>query len=319
VLKTAICDLFGIQYPIIQGGMAHLATAELSSAVSNAGGLGVIAAAGYDAEWLRQQIRYTKALTDKPFGVNIYLPAGNVDAQIDILLAEDVSIVMTAAGNPEPYLDRLKKSNVKVASLISSVDQAKRLSQKKVDAIIAEGMEAGGHIGEVSTISLIPQVVDAIRVPVIAAGGIADGRALIAAMALGGEGIQMGTRFICSRECIAHPRFKQAIIQARDTDTLVIGRSIGHPVRCLANQYSRDYLELERSGARAGELREIGQGRLRLGIIEGNIEDGLLMAGQISGLIQDIKPVKTIIGDIISEAEKTQSEFPKNFQQEGKR
>jgi enoyl-[acyl-carrier protein] reductase II len=300
MLKTAICNLFGIQYPIIQGGMAHLATAELVSAVSNAGGLGVIAAGTNDGHWLREQIHRTRSLTKNPFGINLYLPSRKVEEQIKVILEEKVSIIVTAAGSPAPYLDRLKKANIAIVPVISTVEQTEHLDQSKIDAVIAEGMEAGGHVGEITTISLIPQVVDAVRVPVIAAGGIADKRGMEAVLALGAEGIQMGTRFICSKECLAHPNFKSKIISAKDTDTLVIGRSTGHPVRCFSNQFSRSYLELEKAGATREELDNFTRGRLYSGVIEGNLEEGLLMAGQISGLIKEIKSVKAIIEDIVS-------------------
>jgi enoyl-[acyl-carrier protein] reductase II len=314
MLKTAICNLFGIRYPIIQGGMAHLATAELASAVSNAGGLGVIAAANYDADWLRHQIRTTRSLTRKPFGVNLYLPSEFIQDQVKLVLDEKVPVVITGAGNPEEYVFGFKKAGIKVVPLVSAVDMAKRLERNGVDALVAEGMEAGGHIGESTTMSFVPQVVDAVGIPVVAAGGIADGRGLIAALALGAQGIQMGTRFICSRECTAHPAFKAQILAAGDRSTVITGRMAGDPVRCLANQFSINYIELEKAGATPEELEIIGNGRLHLGIIEGNVEEGSLMAGQISGLIRDIQPVKTIMKEIMTEAEEIANRLCQGFE-----
>jgi enoyl-[acyl-carrier protein] reductase II len=244
MLKTAICNLFCIRYPIIQGGMAHLATAELASAVSNAGGLGIIAAANYDADWLRQQIHTTRKLTGKPFGVNLYLPSEFIRDQVKLVIEEKVPVVVTGAGNPEEYISRFKKAGIKVMPLVSNVEMAQRLEKSGADAVVAEGMEAGGHIGDTTTMSLVPQVVDSVSIPVVAAGGIADGRGLVAALALGAQGIQMGTRFICSQECAAHPAFEAEILKAGDRSTIITGRTTGDQVRCLANQFSLNYTEL---------------------------------------------------------------------------
>jgi len=294
--------------------MAHLATAELASAVSNAGGLGIIAAANYDADWLRQQIQSIRKLTDKPFGVNLYLPSEFIRDQVNLVIGERVPVVVTGAGNPEEYISRFKKTGLKVMPLVSTVEMAQRLEKSGADAVVAEGMEAGGHIGDTTTMALVPQVVDAVRIPVVAAGGIADGRGLVAALALGAQGIQMGTRFICSQECAAHPDFKAAILKAGDQSTLVTGRTTGDRVRCLANQFSLNYTELEKAGATPEELEIIGRGRLHLGIIEGNIEEGSLMAGQIAGLVKEIKPVKAIIEEIMAQAEKIVDTLCRGFQ-----
>jgi enoyl-[acyl-carrier protein] reductase II len=301
--NLAICELLGIKYPIIQGGMAWLGTFELVSAVSNAGGLGVIGSGDAPPDWLRKQIRATRERTDRPFGVNIMLMSPFVKENLHIVIEEGVKVVTFGGGNPGPYIPALKEANIKLLPVVSSVALARRLERLGADAIIAEGMESGGHIGETTTMALVPQVVQSIKLPVIAAGGIADGRGLVAALALGAQGIQMGTRFICSQECIAHPRFKEQILQAHDRSTVVTGESTGHPVRCLENRLTREFRAREKAGASKEELEELGRGRLKLGVIDGNIEEGSLMAGQIAGLIRDIRPVKEIIESIIAEAE----------------
>jgi len=303
MLKTAISNLFGIRYPVIQGGMAHLATAELASAVSNAGGLGFLAAANYDAVWLRQQIQFVRQSTHQPFGVNLYLPSPLIKEQIQVILEEKVPVVATGAGNPGPYLQLFKESGLKVMVVVGNVQSARNAESSGADAVVAEGMEAGGHIGKIATLALVPQIVDAVRIPVLAAGGIADGRGLVAALALGAQGVQMGTRFICSEECPAHISFKLAILAAGDMDTVVIDESTATPSRVLVNQFTRDYAELKKSGATDGELAFFAKGRFKAGMIEGNIAEGALLAGQNSGLIKGIKPVKVIIKDIIEEAE----------------
>lgn len=299
----AVCELLGIDYPIVQGGMAWLGTAELVSAVSNAGGLGVIGSGDAPTEWLQAQIRQTRERTDKPFAVNIMMMSPFLMANLKLVLAENVGIVTFGGGNPGVHLPALKEAGVKVIPVVSSVALARRLERVGADAIIAEGMESGGHIGETTTIALIPQVVDSVKVPVIAAGAIADGRGLVAALALGAQGVQMGTRFICSEECIAHPKFKEQIIQAHDRATTVTGESTGHPVRCLQNKLTHQFTVMEKAGASKAELEELGKGRLSLGVIQGNLEEGSLMAGQIAGLIKEVKPVKAIIQDIMTEAQ----------------
>jgi len=299
----AVCDLLEIEYPIIQGGMAWLGTTELVSAVSNAGGLGVIGSGDAPTEWLKDQIRQTRERTDKPFAVNIMMMSLFLKDNLELILAEKVGIVTFGGGNPGSYLPGLKEAGFKVMPVVSSVALARRLERLGADAIIAEGMESGGHVGETTTMALVPQIADSLKVPVIAAGGIADGRGLVAALALGAQGVQMGTRFICSEECIAHPRFKDRIIEAQDRATVVTGESIGHPVRCLENQLTHQFAVLEKSGASKEELEEMGRGRLSSGVIQGNIEEGSLMAGQIAGLIKEVKPVKEIIQDIMTEAQ----------------
>lgn len=293
--------------------MAWLATYELASAVSNAGGLGIIGSGNLPPEWLREQIRATKERTDKPFGVNIMLLSPYKEEYIKVVIEEGVKIITTGAGNPGIHIPKLKEAGIKVMPVVASVALAKRLERAGADAIIAEGMESGGHIGELTTMALIPQVVDEVSIPVIAAGGIADGRGLAAALALGAQGVQMGTRFVCSEECIAHPKFKQKIIEARDRSTVVTGLSTGHPVRCLENKFAREFLALEKEGATPEELNQFGMGRLYLGVIEGDIENGSLMAGQIAGLIKDIKPVKVIIEEIVAQAEEILSRLNSSY------
>ena len=303
MLKTAVCDLFGIKHPIIQGGMAHLGTAELVSAVSNAGGLGIIGAGYYQPDWVRQQIRLTKQQTDKPFGVNIPLTSPFAEQVIEIILEGKVAIVATGVGNPETYLPRFKQAGMRVMPVVASVALAKRLEKAGVDAIVAEGTESGGHVGETTTMALVPQVVDNVQIPVVAAGGIGDGRGLAAALALGAQGVQIGTRFVCSEECIAHPRYKEKILEAHDRSTVVTGHTTGLPLRALKNSLTEQYLELEKAGVSKEELDLFGQGRMHMGLIEGDIDDGSLLSGQIAGLIKEIKPVRVIIEEMVAEAE----------------
>ncbi|MBT9177554.1 MAG: Nitronate monooxygenase [Firmicutes bacterium] len=287
--------LLGTKYPIIQGGMAWVATASLAAAVSNAGGLGIVGAGHAPSEWVRQQIRQIRDLTDKPFGVNVMLLSPAVKDVVDVVVSERVPIVTTGAGSPGPYMEALKLAGCKVVPVVASVTLARRLERMGADAIIAEGSEAGGHIGEVSTMALVPQVVDAVAVPVIAAGGIADGRGIAAALMLGAEGVQLGTRFICTTECEAHINYKEAIVGAGERDAVVCGTSIGHPVRALKNQLTRDIAALERQGAGEEELQKLGAGRLRLAFEQGDVLSGSLMAGQSAGLIKDIRPVRELM------------------------
>jgi enoyl-[acyl-carrier protein] reductase II len=302
--ESPVCKLLGIKYPILQGGMASLGTWQLVSAVSEAGGLGIIGSGGQTPDWLRDQIRLTREHTSKPFGVNIMLMSPFLDDCLKVLVEEKVNVVTFGGGNPGLQIKAMKEAGIKIIPVVSSVALARRLERSGVDAIIAEGRESGGHVGDTATIVLVPQVVDAVRVPVIAAGGIADARGFLAAIALGAQAVQMGTRFICSNECIAHAKFKEYILNAQDRATVVTGNTTGHPVRCLENRFTRAYTEMEKSGAAATQLDEMGKGRLPRGVIEGDIEQGSLMAGEIAGLIKDIKPVKTIIDDIVSGAER---------------
>lgn len=302
MLHTRVCDILGIEYPILQGGMAWVATAELAAAVSNAGGLGIIGAGNAPGEVLQREIAKARELTDKPFGVNIMLLSPFVDEVMQVVYECKVPVVTTGAGNPGKYVDKLKENGTKIIPVVPSVALAKRMETMGVDALIVEGTEAGGHIGELTTMSLVPQVVDAVTIPVIAAGGIADARGLVAAFALGAEGVQMGTRFVCSEECTVHPRYKEAIVKAKDRDAVVTGRSTGHPVRCLRNKLTRKFDRLEKKGASVEKLEALGIGKLREAVVEGNVERGSVMAGQIAGLVKDIRPVKGIIEQIVREA-----------------
>ena len=303
MLRTAISDLLGIEFPVIQGGMAWLGDARLVSAVSNGGGLGIIGSGNAPPQWVREQIRLTRESTNKPFGVNIMLMSPYLDDVIDVVIEEGVGIVTTGGGNPGVYLSRFKDAGIKVMPVVSSVALARRLERGGADAVVAEGMESGGHIGETATMALIPQIVDAVKIPVVAAGGIADGRGLAAALALGAAGVQMGTRFICAEESSAHPDFKRKVVQAGDRATTVTGYSTGHPVRSIENRMTRQYARMERDGAGIEELELFGGGKLYLGVIQGDVENGTLMSGQIAGLIREVKPAGMIIEEIVSEAE----------------
>lgn len=302
MIKNSICDVLGIKYPILQGGMAWVATAELAAAVSNAGGLGIIGAGNAPGDYVRSEIRKAKKLTDKPFGVNIMLLSPFVDDVIDIVYEERVPVITTGAGNPGKFIARFKEIGTKIIPVVPSVALGKKMEQEGVDAVIAEGTESGGHVGELTTMALIPQVVDALNIPVIAAGGIADGRGLVSALALGAQGVQMGTVFVCASECTAHENYKRAIIKAGDRGTVVTGRVTGHPVRILKNKLAREFDKLEKANADPEEYEKLGVGRLKAAVVDGDADHGSIMAGQISGLVKEIKPAKDIIEDIINEA-----------------
>ncbi len=304
-MRTAITDLLNIPHPVLQGGMAWVGTAELVAAVSEAGGLGIIGAGSRPADWVRDQIRQVRRRTERPFGVNVLLISPFAPDIVQTILDEGVSVVTTGAGTPGPFMAALKAKGVKVIPVVASVALAKRLERMGADALIAEGMESGGHIGEVTTLPLIPQVVDAVRIPVIAAGGIADGRGLAAALALGAQGVQMGTRFVASTECIAHPNYKQKIVAARERSTVATGYRLGHPVRALENRFTRQFAEMEEQHQiTEADLIEFGSDKMRLGAIEGDVENGSLMCGQIAGLITEVKPCKQIIEEMVAEAER---------------
>lgn len=313
MIKTRICELINIEYPIFQGGMAWVSTGELVAAVSESGGLGIIGSGQAPADWLRTEIRKVKAITNKPYGVNVMLMSQFVDDVMQVILDERVPVITTGAGNPGKYVPMLKEIGTKVIPVVASVALAKRLEKAGVDALIAEGMESGGHIGEIGTFPLVPQVVDAVKIPVIAAGGIVDGRGLIAALALGAEGVQMGTRFMCAEECTVSPHIKEKIIKARDRSTVITGRSTGHPVRCLENGFTREIDQHEREGMPPEELMKLGVGRLRLAMVNGDIVNGSIMAGQIAGAVHRIEPAADIIQDIMQSAEREYKRLSARF------
>jgi enoyl-[acyl-carrier protein] reductase II len=300
LLKSELCQLLNIKYPILQGGMAWVATAELAAAVSNAGGLGLMGAGHMPPDPLRAEIRKAKALTSKPFGVNIMLMSPFVREVMQVVVEERVPVITTGAGNPAEYIPALKEIGSKVIPVVASVALARRLERTGVDAIIAEGMESGGHVGEITTMALVPQVVDAVNVPVIAAGGIGDSRGLVAAFALGAKGVQIGTRFVAAEECVAHQKYKEAVLKAKDRSTVVTGISTGHPVRIIDNKLAREYAELERKGAPPEELDRLGAGKLKAAARDGDMEYGSVMIGQVAGLIDSIKPVNEIMQEIVN-------------------
>ncbi len=301
-MKTRITEILGIEYPIIQGGMAWVAEHRLAAAVSNAGGLGIIGAASAPPEIVRAEIRKCKELTDKPFGVNVMLLNPNAEEVAKVVVEEGVKVVTTGAGNPSKYMAMWKEAGVKVIPVVASVALAKLMERGGADAVVAEGMESGGHIGFTTTMTLVPQVADAVSIPVIAAGGIADGRGMAAALMLGAEAVQMGTRFVVAEESIVHENYKKKVIKASDIDSEITGASTGHPVRCLRNKMTRQYLELEKSGADFMELEKLTLGSLRNAVMDGDVVNGTVMAGQIAGLIKEEKSCKEILEEIITEA-----------------
>lgn len=302
MLNTRINQLLQVEYPIIQGGMAWVATAELAAAVSEAGGIGIIGAGSAPGEIVRQQIRKAKSLTAKPFGVNIYYLSPFVEEVIQVVLEEGVRVITTGAGNPGKHIPKLKEKGIKVIPVISSVALAKRMEKLGVDALIAEGMECGGHVGELTTMALLPQVVDAVDLPVIAAGGVADGRQLAAVLCMGAEGVQMGTRFICAKECIVHENYKNEVIKAKDRDTVLTGYN-GHYVRVLKNGLTQEYARLMKEGAAEKELEALGVGRLKAAVLDGDTSMGSLMAGQVAAMVKKVQPAREIIREVVAEAE----------------
>ena len=302
MLGSKFCERVGITYPIIQGGMAWIAESSLAASVSNAGGLGIIAAANAPVEYIRDQIRKTKEMTDKPFGVNIMLLSDNAEEVAHMVCEEGVKLVTTGAGSPGKYIEMWKEHNIIVIPVVASVALAKRMQNCGVDAVIAEGSESGGHIGELTTMALVPQVVDAVNIPVIAAGGIGDGRGVAAAFMLGACAIQVGTRFLVSTECTVHENYKDRVIKAKDIDSVVTGRSTGHPVRVLRNKLTRQFQLLEKDGCTIEQFEELGRGCLPRAAVEGNIDMGSVMAGQIAGLICKRQTSKEIIEEMFSEA-----------------
>lgn len=303
-MKTEITKLLGIEYPIIQGGMAWVAEYHLAAAVSQAGGLGVIGSGGAPASWVREQIREVKKLTDAPFGVNLMLMNPEAEEIAKVLVEEGVKVVTTGAGSPEKYMKMWKEADVKVIPVVASVALAKRMERCGADAVIAEGTESGGHIGETTTMALIPQVVDAVEIPVIAAGGIADGRGIAAAFMLGAKAVQMGTHFVVVKESIVHQNYKDCILKARDIDTRVTGRTNGHPVRVIRNKQAKEYLRLEAEGASLEELEKLALGSLRKAVVEGDMDNGSIMSGQIAGLVKEELTCKELILKLVEQTEK---------------
>ena len=303
-MKTEITELLGIKYPILQGGMAWVAESTLAAAVSNAGGAGIIAGGAAPIDYLREQIRRAKSLTDKPFGVNVMLLSPNADDLAQLVIDEGVAFVTTGAGNPGKYMEGWKNAGIKVIPVVPSVALAKRMERAGADAVIAEGTESGGHIGENTTMCLVPQVVDAVNIPVIAAGGIADGRGIAASFMLGAKGVQVGTRFLASEECQIHENYKKLVVEAKDTDSLVTGRFTGHPCRNVKTKFAKKLLNFEKEGGTPEQFEEISAGSLRKAAVEGNLEEGSFMCGAIAGMIGEVKPCKDIIEEMFAQAEK---------------
>ena len=303
MIHTDICDRLGIEYPIFQGGMAWVAEHHLAAAVSEAGGLGLIGAASAPADWVREQIQKAKALTDKPFGVNIMLMSPYADEVAKVVAEEGVKVVTTGAGNPEKYMKMWKEAGVKVIPVVASVALAKRMERCGADALVAEGTEAGGHIGENTTMVLVPQIVDAVNIPVIAAGGIADGRGIAAAFMLGARAVQMGTHFVATKESMVHENYKNAILKAKDIDSRVTGRTTGHPVRALRNQMTKQYLDMEKAGASFEELEHLTLGGLRRAVVDGDVVNGSVMAGQSAAMVKEILSCEELIQKLVKETD----------------
>lgn len=304
-MKTRITELLGCQYPIIQGGMAWIAEHNLAAAVSNAGGIGLIAGGSAPIDYLREQIRLCKEKTDKPFGVNIMLMSPNAEDLAQLCIDEKVAVVTTGAGNPGKFIPAWKEAGIKVIPVIPSVALAKRMERAGADAVVAEGTESGGHIGENTTMCLVPQVVDALEIPVIAAGGIADGRGIAASFMLGAEGVQIGTRFLASEECQIHPTFKELVVKAKDTDSVVTGRYTGHPCRNIKTKFSKMLANGEKDGSLTPEqFEEVTLGSLRKAVQDGNLEEGSFLCGAIAGMINDVKPCEAIVKELMEQAER---------------
>ena len=313
MINSVFSNMVGIKYPIIQGAMAWIADSSLAAAVSNAGGLGIITG-NAPIEWVRDEIRKAKKLTDKPFGVNIMLLSETAEAVAKMACEEKVKVVTTGAGNPGKYIDMWKKNDIKVIPVVASVALAKRMERSGVDAVIAEGCESGGHVGELTTMALVPQVVDAVNIPVIAAGGIGDGRGAAAAFMLGAQGIQLGTRFLVANECTVHENYKEKVLKAKDIDTQVTGRATGHPVRVLRNKLVRKFQLLEKNGASMDEYEKLGRGALSRAVREGDVDNGSVMAGQIAGLVCKEQSCDEIIKEIFKETEENLKRVQNMFQ-----
>lgn len=303
MIRTSICDLCGIRYPIFQGGMAHVSDARLAAAVTNAGGLGIISAMSRDGAYVREQLRLARTLTDGPIGVNVMLMSPYVGEVAAVIAEENAEVVTTGAGDPSAYVNLWKTAGCRVIPVVPSAALAKRMERAGADAVIAEGGESGGHIGELATMPLVPQVADAVSIPVLAAGGIGDGRGVAAAFMLGASGVQLGTRFLAAEECGIHPHYKELVLKASDTSTIVTGRRLGHPVRSLKTPYSRNYAKLEYTDISAEELEALGVGSLRKAAADGDEKEGCYIAGQIAGMVNRVQTAAEIIGEIMAQTE----------------
>ncbi|AVQ21759.1 DUF561 domain-containing protein [Fusobacterium necrophorum] len=309
-----LCEMFGIEYPIFQGAMAWIANGNLAGSVSRDGGLGIIAGGGMPGDVLRAEIRKAKAIAGKkPIGVNLMLMSDNIEEQVNICVEEKVEVVTTGAGNPGIYIETLKAAGIKVCPVVASVALAKRMEKIGVDAVIAEGMEGGGHIGSISTMSLLPQIVDAVNIPVICAGGVASGRQMLAALAMGASGVQCGTIFIVAKECQAHENYKKAVLKAKDRSTVSTGNYTGHPVRVLENKFAKEILEMEKSGASKEEIEAKGTGKLRLAVVDGDVNAGSVMAGQVAAMVQEEKSTKEILTTLMKELEEAKERLKQEF------
>lgn len=308
-----VCSLLGIKYPIIQGAMAWIADGNLAGHVSKEGGLGIIAGGGMPIDILRNEIKKAKAITSNPFGVNLMLMMPNIEEQIDVCVEEGVKVVTTGAGNPGVYMEKLKEAGIKVIPVVASVALAKRMEKIGADAVVAEGMEAGGHIGEITTMALVPQIAEAVSIPVIAAGGIGGGKQFLAAFALGAEGVQVGTKFLVADECNVHDNYKEAIIKAKDRSTVATGNYTGHPVRVINNKLAKEMLEMEKRGASIEELEKMGTGKLRLAAVEGDVKEGSVMSGQVASMVTKRESVKDIIEGLMRDLETEKENLFKYF------
>ena len=301
-IHTSICDLFNIQHPIIQGGMAWIAGGRLAAAVSEAGGMGTIGCGNAPADWLKQQIDIARGITSRNFAVNLVMTSPYLQENLELIVREKIPVVATGGGNPGPYIAGLKEAGIKVMPVIASVALAKRLERLGADVFVVEGVESGGHVGEMTTMCIVPMVADAVKVPIVAAGGIADGRGLVAALALGAQGAQMGTRFICARETDVHLNYQEKVIKTRDRSTVVCGETTGHPVRAIQNPFTHEYLKAEKSGADAETLQKMGIGRYPLAAVEGDMVNGSILCGQVVGLVKQVQPAAQIVEEVIGEA-----------------
>ena len=308
-----VCSLLGIKYPIIQGAMAWIADGNLAGHVSKEGGLGIIAGGGMPVDILRNEIKKAKEITSNPFGVNLMLMMPNIEEQIDICIEEGVKVVTTGAGNPGIYMEKLRAAGIKVIPVVASVALAKRMEKIGADAVVAEGMEAGGHIGEITTMALVPQIAEAVSIPVIAAGGIGGGKQFLAAFALGAEGVQVGTKFLVADECNVHDNYKEAIIKAKDRSTVATGNYTGHPVRVINNKLAKEMLEMEKHGASVEELEKLGTGKLRLAAVEGDVKEGSVMSGQVASMVTKRESVKDIIEGLMKDLETERENLFKYF------